>query len=282
MNKKTIKKTISSKMEEWLLSITDTTLRNDVKNNLLVSGGSIASLFLNEKVNDYDVYIQDQNVLYRLAKYYYNGEIINGSDTNRIKNELKEAVGWREIAIRNIKNDQVKLICGGAGDKFEATNNPYHLLFASPNALSLSDDVQIVCRFSGSPDEIHRTFDFIHATNYFTFKDGLVTNLRAMESLLTKQLYYQGSMYPLTSIIRTKKFIKRGWNIGAGEYLKMMFQISQLNLTDPDVLDEQLLGVDIAHFATIIEILRGNNKSKITTEYLSSIIDKVFNETETN
>jgi hypothetical protein len=137
-----------------------------------------------------------------------------------------------DIALRTLKKDQIKIFAGAgckvAYDSAHVFN--YDPLFFSPNAISLSNDLQIVCRFNGTAEQIHKTFDFIHATNYFTFKEGLVTNLKAMESLLTKRLSYQGSVYPLTSIIRSKKFVKRGWNIGAGEYLKIMFQISELNL----------------------------------------------------
>jgi hypothetical protein len=72
--------------------------------------------------------------------------------------------------------------------------------------------------------------DFVHATNYFTFEEGLVTNVAALESILTKSLRYQGSLYPLTSVIRMKKFIQRGWTVNAGEILKMLFQVSELDL----------------------------------------------------
>jgi len=154
-------------------------------------------------------------------------------------------------------------------------NVGYVPLFFSPNAISLSNNIQIVLRFHGTAEEIHKTFDYIHATNYFTFKEGLVTNKEALESLLTKQLKYQGSLYPLTSILRMKKFIKRGWNINAGEILKIMFQISELDLKDPNILEDQLIGVDIAYFSTLIAILR-NVTNEITSPYLNEIIDKVF------
>jgi hypothetical protein len=50
--------------------------------------------------------------------------------------------------------------------------------------------------------------------------------------------------------------LKRGWNISAGEMLKVMFQISELDLKNPDVLEEQLIGVDVAYFSALINILR--------------------------
>lgn len=58
MQAKTIERNIKAKMEKWLETITDEKLRKDVKENLLVSGGCIASMFLNEEVKDYDVYGQ--------------------------------------------------------------------------------------------------------------------------------------------------------------------------------------------------------------------------------
>jgi hypothetical protein len=153
-------------------------------------------------------------------------------------------------------------------------------VYFSANAISLHNNIQIVTRFTGDNVEIHKNFDFIHATNYFTYKDGLVTNVKALESIMSKTLYYQGSLYPLTSVIRTKKFLKRHWNISAGEYLKMLFQVSELDLKDPLVLEEQLIGIDVAYFTKLIEILRGVDPAKINAEYIASLIDKVFQETE--
>ena len=70
MQIKTIQKTIENKMNKWLETISDENLRKQVKVNLLVSGGSIASMLLGEDINDYDVYLQKQDVLASLARYY--------------------------------------------------------------------------------------------------------------------------------------------------------------------------------------------------------------------
>ena len=194
---------------------------------------------------------------------------------DKIKQFLKDFKKEDQIKLWFDNNDGSKKI-----DLDKESDKKYTPVFFSPNAISLSDDLQIVIRFHGDNEVIHKTFDFIHATNYFTFEQGLVTNTLALESILTKQLKYQGSMYPLTTIIRMKKFLKRGWNINAGEILKVMFQISEINLKNPDTLEEQLIGVDVAYFQTLIKILRGveNLENKITSEYLNTIIDRVFNE----
>lgn len=298
MQTKTIQKVIQSKMNEWLNTITDTKLSVDLKNNILVSGGSITSMFLGEPVNDFDVYIKDYDVLLRLTKYYtseFNDiSILQGKNKAEYLDTLEK--NYRAdnedinnayaISVRNLKEDQIKLFFntqkGGMkvneAKKTEELN--YTPLFFSPNAISLSNDLQIVIRFHGDDKKIHETFDFIHATNFFTFESGLVTNKEALESIITKQLKYQGSLYPLTSIIRMKKFIKRNWNISAGEILKIMFQISELDLKNPDVLEDQLIGVDVAYFSKLIEILRGNENKSMTSKYLNEIIDRVFNSSE--
>ncbi len=291
MQIKTIRKILISKMEDWLASITDEKLRTKVKNNLLVSGGSITSMLLDIEVNDYDIYIKDMDVLIALVKYYTQAypdiRILDGRNKDTYLDEESMRTGILKYSINNLKEDQVKLFFegGDGGIRIDENYNNkdtvnYLPTFFSPNAISLSKNVQIVTRFHGNNEEIHKTFDFIHATNYFTFKEGLATNKEALESILSKQLKYQGSLYPLTSIIRMKKFIKRGWNINAGEILKIMFQISELDLTNISILEDQLIGIDVAYFSKLIEILRNNSDSNMTSQYLNTLIDRVFNEEE--
>lgn len=300
MQTKTIRKNITEKLNDWLSSITDKALRGKVKDDLLVSGGCIVSLFLNEQVNDYDIYLKTKSIVIDLAEYYTRQPQVGGIEVldGRRKQEYLDRIpeylqtedtqGIFKISIDNLKSDQVKLWfqdkTGNHKVEYSKEDNTelpkYRPVFFSPNAISLSDNIQIILRFHGDNEAIHKTFDFVHATNYFTFEKGLVTNVRALESILSKQLFYQGSLYPLTSIIRMKKFLKRGWNISAGEMLKIMFQISELDLKNPNVLEEQLIGVDVAYFEKLIDILRNIQHKDYTSEYLNTIIDRVFNNAE--
>lgn len=285
MQTKTIARVISKKLEEWMATITDDSLVWVLRKNILVSGGSITSMLLDEEVNDFDIYIKDIDVLKRLAEYYtkpFEDIVILDWRTDKSKPSKESKY---EVALRTLKQDQIKLYFTEAGwmrvnEDMKEEDMNYTPMFFSPNAISLSDKVQIVLRFHWDNTQIHKTFDFIHATNYFTFEDGLVTNKEALESILTKQLKYQGSLYPITSVIRIKKFLKRGWKISAWEMLKMMFQISELNLKDPDILEEQLIGVDVAYFSALIEALRWVDEDKMNSSYINAIIDRVFNDTD--
>lgn len=157
----------------------------------------------------------------------------------------------------------------------------YQPKFLTSNAISLSGKVQLIIRFFGNPDEIHENYDFVHCTNYWTSWDRkVVLKQDALESIITKELKYVGSKYPLCSVIRTRKFIKRGWTINAGQYLKMAMQLNKLNLTDVNVLEDQLVGVDSTYFQMLIEALQKKKEEdpefEVTDLYVTSIIDKLF------
>ena len=318
MQLKTINKTIRTKINDWIFSITDLNLRKKLESDVIATGGCIVSLFLNEDVNDYDLYISNIDTLKHLCRYYIseftNIEILDGRDKKSIIEQFNEDYkdlyfsdgkpidfhhSYRATCIRNLKEDQIKLYFPDEKESFKVdyeTNagmkshqgftgieykfnkdSKYRPLFFSPNAITLSDDIQIVIRFNGEPDIIHKNYDFIHATNYWTSETGLVTNKAALESILTKQLKYQGSLYPVTSILRVKKFVTRKWKINAGEMFKMIYQASLLDLTNEDVLEEQLTGMDVAYFSILIRALRSiGNKSKITPEYIFTMIDRIF------
>lgn len=290
MKIKTIKKAIIYKLEDWLESITDKDLAKQVKEQLIVSGGCITSMLLKESVNDYDIYLKDINVLINLVRYYCDPlqvRVLDGREKEGYLSELKFDINDEESDIndfekslryKNLHPEQVKLDISGEGLRFEVKEgDKYKVKFFSQNAISLSDYIQIVLRFTGSVEDIHKNFDFIHAVNYFTFKDGLVLNQASLESIVTRELRYQGSLYPITSILRMKKFISRNWTINAGEILKIMFQISELDLKDIKVLEEQLIGVDVAYFSQLIVALSKCKREDITLEYISTIIDRIFN-----
>lgn len=294
MQKKTIAKNIKNKISAWIATLPEE-LQKEVEENVLVTGGCIASMFLNEPVNDYDVYLMDMDVLKKLAEYYcrpFALQVVDGrnragylsgyAETVWIDGKEVENLSKDKVFFENLKEDQVKIKTGGSGfavpDVVDDAAGKFLPVFISPNAISLTDNLQVVVRFNGNAEQIHKTFDFVHATNYWTRESGLVLNIDALESILTKQLRYQGSLYPLTTIIRVKKFLKRGWNITAGEQLKVMFQIAEFDLKNPRVLEEQLIGVDIAYFGALIEALEGVKKDEISSSYINTLIDKIFNE----
>lgn len=264
MKIKSIEKSINSKMDKWINSISDESVKKIVRNNAIITGGCIASMLMNDDVNDFDVYFKTREATLKVADYYI------------------KPISDEEVFVSSEKDDRIEVFISSSGfiKREDDPKNPYSLIYATSNALTLSDKVQIVLRFYGDADKIHKNYDFVHCTNYWTNESGLVLNEKALASLITKELIYVGSKYPICSVIRTRKFIKRGFTINAGQYLKMCFQISQLDLSDIDVLKEQLIGVDSAYFDILIHALSEKRKKDPeffpTTEYVSKIIDRIF------
>lgn len=303
MKAKTIKAVLRKKIDNWLNTIEDEKVQELARQNTIVTGGCIASMLLQEKINDYDIYFIDKATAKVVAEYYV--EKFKENPLPRFKDDNKSIPIFVED-----KDDRIKIVVKSAGiagetesedyqyfeglddtqnyqvDEYIETvmDNPwsdekpkYRPVFLSSNAITLSHGIQIVIRFYGKPDEIHKNYDFAHCTNYWIASENkLELRKEALEALLTRELVYQGSKYPLCSIIRSRKFIKRGWSINAGQYLKMAMQLNQLDLSDLEVLEEQLIGVDVAYFQEVISKLKEKDKSKIDHTYLMMIIDRMF------
>lgn len=182
------------------------------------------------------------------------------------------------------------------GIKDESENDDdYKPVYISGNAITLTNKIQIITRFYGEPDEIHGNYDFQHATNYYLHNGSktkwdrcgeLVLKQEALECLLSKQLVYCGSLYPVATLFRIRKFIKRGWSISAGEIVKIAFQISGINLNDLNVLREQLVGVDAYYMMELIarmeadkaELETAGKTFEIDSTYIMHVVNDVFGE----
>lgn len=290
MKAKTIKAILAKKFNSFTASIEDESVRNLVKKNTTITGGCIASMLLGEKINDFDLYFTDKATCVAVANYYVGKFAAATGWPMKVEDDGERVRIVTEAGHRGETAGDVAVLddSGAIEDAYEDLNEAaletesvgeaeYRPVFISTNAITLSDKVQIVLRFYGKPDEIHENYDFVHCTNYWTSHDGaLVLRQPALESLLCKELRYVGSKYPVCSVIRLRKFIRRGWVINAGQMLKMMMQISELDLTDPKVLEDQLTGVDSAYFLEVMTKLRENDPEKVNAAYLVEIIDRMF------
>ena len=267
MKAKTIKRVLRKTVDAWIDSIDDPAIAEIARKNTIVTGGAIASMLLREPVNDYDIYFRTHSAAMAVAEYYaaQNDSIeVQSDDNNRISLFIRS-----EGVVGDLRDDE---------EEPEAIENQeYRITFVSSNAISLTDRIQLVFRFHGEPDQIHENYDFVHCTNYWCSWNGeLVLNPKALESLLSRELRYVGSLYPLCSIIRTRKFISRQWTINAGQYLRMAMQLNELDLTDIKVLEDQLVGVDSLYFMQLIRALQEKDPEKVSTPYLMELVDRIF------
>lgn len=288
MKTKTIKAVLRQKVNDWLASIEDQSVREMAAKNTIVTGGAVASMLLNESVNDFDLYFRNMATAEAVGRYYVAKFVEAGHplslDVKDGRIRITTESGHRgETAgdVETLGSDQIDDAYEQAEElalQTEDDGRPkYRPVFMSTNAITLSHKIQIILRFYGEPDAIHENYDFVHCTNYWTsWEDSLTLRQAALEALLARELRYVGSKYPVCSVIRLRKFIRRGWTINAGQILKMVMQISDLDLTDPKVLEDQLTGVDSAYFLQLMTQLREKDPEKVNTAYLVEIIDRMF------
>ena len=228
MNRTQIKKNIAQTIFSWTESIVDYPLRTSVRQDLVVSGGCIASMLLDQPVQDYDIYFRTPAIAKALAKYYLGvaGLIDNGM--------------WDGGVL--VDGNSVTVDGAPYYVELKSCSSGFTPLYFSKNAITLSGGIQLVLRFCGNIESVHKTFDFVHSKNYYA--DGeLVLDQFSLESILAKELHYVGSGFPVSALYRVFKFTKRGWKIPPGELMKICYDISKLDLDDPSVIEDQLGGV---------------------------------------
>lgn len=300
---------ISRKFDEWVKSIEDEKTRKRVEEGTVLTGGAIVTLLTENRVNDFDFYFRDRETARMVADYYVRKFKENPPQRFRSGTKVDLWVVEEDDRVRiNVKSAGIVGETRGKAVEYayfesdpDATNQEefldasvsavdeaksdgeakekkpkYRPLYLTSNAISLSDKVQIVIRFFGDPSEIHANYDFVHCTNYWTsWERRVTTNAKALECILTKELQYIGSRYPICSLFRVRKFVERGWTITAGQMLKIVWQASKLDLSDVKVLEDQLTGVDVAYFLQVIEALKERDPARVDDAYLFSLIDRL-------
>ena len=311
MKTKTIKNVITQKFNDFVSSIDDKEVKDLVTKNTLISGGCIASMLLQEKVNDFDLYFTNKETALAVTEYYVNkfkqDNNYNISVLHKEMNIPDDTKGFPMTRYEEMQKesaeDRIFIYVDGVGvakdgdsiehdeeddvetnevtETDETNKSKYMPVHISSNAITLSNKIQLVIRFFGEAKEIHKNYDYVHCTNYWLSSNKkLVLNQPALEAILTRELIYIGSKYPIASLIRTRKFIRRHWTITAGQYLKMAYQISKLDLDDVSILEDQLMGVDALYFSILIEKLKAKKEDNpdftFGYDYICSMIDKIF------
>lgn len=313
MKIKNIKTVLTKKIKSWVRSIDpkEVAVIAAIEKDTIVSGGAITSMLMNEKVNDYDIYFKTVESATVVAEYYLNEYKQIKSESPRIREAHIKVEDGRvlvhipsvgvtatkeDIEDSEIDNDvnqydpenveEIKTVLNK--DNEPETEKPlYKPKFISSNAITLTDDIQVVIRFTGDITEIHKNYDFTHCKCAFDYSNkNMFIHDDALECMLNKELRYTTSRYPLCSIMRIRKFIDRGWHINAGQILKMAWDLNKLDLKNIHVLRDQLIGVDSAYFGHLLYLIekkqseKQNNSedinSQIDESYLMEVINLIF------
>lgn len=145
--------------------------------NFFVSGGCIASLLQKEPVNDWDIYCSDKDILEYITKLLKaNTQVVASVDE-----KYRELVG-----------ENGKLI--------------------SENAITLKNRTQFITLTCGDPDDVRRTFDFVHCMPYYSIaSDQLFISRQQFNACVYKKLIVNNQA--TVTERRTGKFLQRGYTL---------------------------------------------------------------------
>lgn len=285
LTKKVIARVVRKKLDDWIDTIDheDVELAKRVRDDVFVAGGAIASLLLGEKPNDFDVYFKSVETAKRVAEHY-----VSWLAWDERSIEVTERNGHPYIEIDSVgaageEGYQEHLDLEGLDsapqhpDDSNEESPKYRPVFLTGHAITLSDGIQICIRFTGAIEEVVTHFDFAHTQLAYDYATDrvVVAAPQALSCLLARELVYMGSEYPLSAMFRMRKFLRRGFRINAGQMLLIGFGISRLDLTDPETLEEQLIGVDVAYFYQLIAALRESDR-ELSSSYLAELVNKIF------
>lgn len=256
MKTKQIKKLLTTVTNNFLESIEDKEIRALIKKHGYVTGGAIPCMLMDDYVNDYDIYLNNKEVVDKVLAYFKNDNKV--STTNDI-----------DSIIDNIKTTP--------------TPKKFKVNLITNNSINFSDKIQIVVGFYGEPEQVIKSFDFAHIKSYFLLDNSeLVVKEDVYKLIFEKELVYTGSSYPLSSFLRTKKYIKKGWNITNTEMIKIaldMVVALKDSLTQTYKIDVGGLDADEAEGVIERKIKEQKDKPKPIT-YTSVFDDNNQNNSE--
>lgn len=144
----------------------------------ILTGGCFASLFLDEEVHDWDVYLKDSVTASQFESFVM-------SDTLT----LNEVAGVTSGYMTTTKVDG-KLV--------------------TANAITFKNGLQVITRI----DKKHRqTFDFVHTMPYFDMKtQQLFISRQQYDAIKNKQLIVNPKHLVLVNQWRADKFMSKGWS----------------------------------------------------------------------
>lgn len=312
MKRKSIERMCREALEGWIASLPEE-LQKAAMDNAFIAGGAIASLFQDEPVNDWDIYLRTPEMAQAVAEHYVermknvvglNTKMSNISVTavdGRIKIKVQSS-GIASVTSGKAEYDYFESQPPARGEDYVQTvtaaldfevnrseiTKDYSPVMLTSNAISLGHKtkdktpVQIILRFIGDPATVVKGFDWVHATNWFALREGLVLNTDAVACIALKELRYQATQYPLAAMLRSYKFVDRGWQRPhAGDMLVLTQQLVKLNWSDPATWEDQLIGVDFAYFGEVLNkinvlLKEGKGMDEIISTYLVQIVEETL------
>lgn len=123
--------------------------------------------------------------------------------------------------------------------------------------------VQFIKVVTGTPEEVIDTFDFTVCQAAYSWRQGFMFGREFMKHLAQRRLVFNiAAKYPICSLYRARKFIRRGFHFSGIEAIKLGLRIQALEIETYKQLREQLMGIDTLFLKDLTDSLKGQDEKK--------------------
>lgn len=212
-----------------------------IEANGFIAGGAVRSVFSSDRIVDLDIFFENQ------ASFDLCVKTLQGNEHSPSFSITESA--WTHIGVT------------------EGDDETHRMRY------------QLICAEFGTPQEILAKFDFTMckaawdvATGHFVFDELF------LKHVAQKRLCFNPhAIYPICSLWRAAKFIKRGWRLPGIEAIKLALAIHNIKIDDRKDLKDQLMGIDTIFLAELTDGLKTNPEAKYdfgeAIEYVMGFMD---------
>lgn len=206
---------MNTKREEYLLKkyLGEEAIKGLRSCNAIIAGGAVMALFTGQKIRDWDIYFRSEKDCDQAVTWFgVNGILKNETDTSK-----SYQLGKQE--------------------------KPYQLI--------------VLPDLFGDPKTIFGYYDFtVCMAAYQFFEDGKNEGFVFGDDFFKhigqrRLVFHTGTMFPICSMLRVMKYIKKGFFITGMEILKIGLSIHSLKIETYADLRRQLQGIDTAFLADL-------------------------------
>lgn len=182
----------------------------------IIMGGAIRAVFTNTKISDYDLYARNDSNYNAMYQFLYN-----------LTSEYKK--------------DCYAL--------FDTNNSITYKIFGNiVQLVKLYKELTITDKLSKFDFTVcQAAYDF--ETDYFYYSDNFLVHNAQRQLIYTKS-----TEFPISTMIRVKKYLNKGYSISNTEYLKILLDVQSIKFETFSDFRNHIIGIDATYLIPLINL----------------------------
>lgn len=207
--------------------------------------------------------LSDNHILYSFCN---NRVFIAGGAIRAVF--ANEQISDYDVYFRN-ESDRKNFLCDCEDDLEKVFESNNAITFKTKDGKITIQAIILDELLSDSANGIFNEFDFSICMGAYDFlSKEFVLHEKFLEHLSSRELFYNiNSKYPIASMARMRKYLKKGYRISGVEIIKLALRINNLKMKTFSDLKEQLEGIDTMFLSELTSILLSDEYGENTYNY---------------